>query len=283
MNRRPSMTAPVLVITAGVLLLLDNLDILPHGYWHHLLRLWPAAVILFGLEMLMRSGGGRVSAALSLFVSVTVVLSLVAVAWWAALSGDSVGPRVHEATSDISDAAGLDVEAQLGAVNLQLTASDTDGSVNVWVSGGPDAVEPEIEMRGERALLRIVDREGWRFAPPFDQTSTVTAEIPIGIATTVEIDAGVGDVELDLAQADLTALIYSAGVGESRILLPSADGLSASVNGGSVQSRSSCPQAYPCALKQTPESDYLNSRRNWSASTAMYTKRRITVLEKEYS
>jgi len=43
---------PILFIAAGVVLLLNTLQVLDWGIWQDIAKLWPIAVILFGLNLL---------------------------------------------------------------------------------------------------------------------------------------------------------------------------------------------------------------------------------------
>jgi len=43
---------PVVFIAAGVVLLLNTLQVLDWGVWQDIAKLWPIAVILFGLNLL---------------------------------------------------------------------------------------------------------------------------------------------------------------------------------------------------------------------------------------
>src|SRR6188472_3261560 len=44
---------PVILIAAGIVLLLNNLDILPWAIWGDLWRLWPLALIVIGLDLIL--------------------------------------------------------------------------------------------------------------------------------------------------------------------------------------------------------------------------------------
>jgi hypothetical protein len=56
-RRRPSLFWPVLLIAIGIILLLDNLNMLPGDIWDNLLRLWPVLLIALGLDSIWRRQG----------------------------------------------------------------------------------------------------------------------------------------------------------------------------------------------------------------------------------
>src|SRR5438132_4034551 len=68
--RRAPILWPFLLIAAGVIFLLNNLEVLPWSVWNQLWRLWPLILILIGLEILL----GRRSPALS-FLLILLILA----------------------------------------------------------------------------------------------------------------------------------------------------------------------------------------------------------------
>jgi hypothetical protein len=51
-RRYRGVVMPLVFIVAGVLLLLNSLDVLPWGVWQGVARLWPILVIGFGANLL---------------------------------------------------------------------------------------------------------------------------------------------------------------------------------------------------------------------------------------
>lgn len=45
-----------LLLLAGVLLLFANMGVIPPGFWHNLISLWPLLLIALGLGMIFRKG-----------------------------------------------------------------------------------------------------------------------------------------------------------------------------------------------------------------------------------
>ncbi len=50
-RRASAILLPLLIVVAGVVLLLNTTGVLPWSAWGNLARLWPVAVILFGLAL----------------------------------------------------------------------------------------------------------------------------------------------------------------------------------------------------------------------------------------
>jgi hypothetical protein len=72
-RRRPSLFWPVLFIAVGILLLLDNLGMLPGDTWDNLIRLWPVLLIALGLDSIWRRQG---VAGATLMIGIGVVFLL---------------------------------------------------------------------------------------------------------------------------------------------------------------------------------------------------------------
>lgn len=66
---------PIFLIVLGILLLLNNLGILPWSIWSNLWKFWPLILILFGLEMLL--GKGRLTNVLITLIGLSLLLVIV--------------------------------------------------------------------------------------------------------------------------------------------------------------------------------------------------------------
>jgi len=76
---RQSRLVPLLLITIGVVLLGANVGLLPGDAPHALLHLWPAILLLVGVELLLgRSAPVPALALQSVIVALAVVLAVVA-------------------------------------------------------------------------------------------------------------------------------------------------------------------------------------------------------------
>jgi hypothetical protein len=75
---------PLVIIIAGVLLLLQNTGLLPPGLWPLLIRLWPVALILVGLDLLI---GWRSPAAARVAVILTALVMAGTLLWATLLAG----------------------------------------------------------------------------------------------------------------------------------------------------------------------------------------------------
>lgn len=108
-GRLRGLLLPLLLIVAGLVALLINLDLLPSDTVFRLLALWPLALIVIGVEIVMQSGpAGRLRHGLGVFLlGVAVIGSVLFVALGPAPAGG-------DSTLDDSAAVGSTGSASLG-------------------------------------------------------------------------------------------------------------------------------------------------------------------------
>lgn len=68
-----------LLIVAGVLLLLWNFHILPEGMWHAIVKFWPVALLIVGVNIFLREKPW-----LAGFIILLILLATVGIAWYIA-------------------------------------------------------------------------------------------------------------------------------------------------------------------------------------------------------
>ena len=155
----------VLIIAIGVVLLLDNLDLVESG---QMLRFWPVILIGFGVKHLFeaRDRGTAVNGTVLAGVGGVLLLSnlnVVAVDIWElwplflivfgfmmltrARSGDA-------ATVEGGDAAENSF-AFLGSVDRRIRSADFRGGSATAFMGGVELDLTEADMAGDRAVLRV--------------------------------------------------------------------------------------------------------------------------------
>jgi hypothetical protein len=228
----PSVFVPVLLLLAGVLLLLLNLDALPEGAGWRLLLVSPLVLIMLGLQVVInRLLEGQIGTAVSL--AVVGVIGLLGVAFVAL--GPSTGTASYTTTSSSSPVAGL----ATGTLHIEGAGSRTSvifgdtGSDLYRARLSYSGAAPQVNYGG--GTLRITSESrfliDWGRSP--DQyTLTLSQSVPWSIAidgagTTTSIEVlggrlqavtlnGVGsDTQLSLGAPQGTVPIEFSGVGSS--------------------------------------------------------------------
>ncbi|MES0338677.1 MAG: DUF5668 domain-containing protein [Anaerolineales bacterium] len=231
-HRRPGITGPVILISLGVIFLLNNMGFIELNLWDVIMRFWPILLIAIGLDILIgrRSAWGAA-------IAVVVVLAILAggivffdnqAQWtYAAEKFEIPLGNVEEATISIDPALGyLLVDALPKGSNELLR-----GEVRPF-SG--EEIGKTVDISGTRATIDL-RTEGVIVAPFFggwsDQPSWDLALHP-EVATDLIVDFGVGKVELDLQDLQIGEIHVEQGLGQMILLLPSADNMDINLDGG---------------------------------------------------
>jgi len=231
-HRRPGITGPIILISLGVLFLLNNLGFIELNLWDVIMRFWPILLIAIGLDILIgrRSAWGAAIAAV-------VVLAILAggivffdnQAQWTYASENFEIPlgNVEEATISLDPGLGyLLVDALPNGSNVLLR-----GEIRPF-SG--EEIGKTVDISGTRATIDL-RTEGVIVAPFFggwsDQPSWDLALHP-EVATDLFVDFGVGKAELDLQDLQIGEIHVEQGLGQMILLLPSADNMDINLDGG---------------------------------------------------
>ncbi len=81
MKKRNGIMDGLVLIVAGVLLLLNNFNMLPAGFWWALIDMWPVLIILFGLDLIAEHEGSGAAAYIIFVFELLLVLVTIGAAW----------------------------------------------------------------------------------------------------------------------------------------------------------------------------------------------------------
>jgi hypothetical protein len=98
MSRRQGVTGPLILITFGILIILNNLKILPDGFFGSLWHFWPVILILSGLDIMLTHSESKSSYFLQILLGIAVICGAVALAWIGA--PQSHQPQIEEISFD---------------------------------------------------------------------------------------------------------------------------------------------------------------------------------------
>lgn len=225
-----------ILIGLGLLILLLNLgwfgDLF--GGLFSLLRLWPVALIAVGADMVT---GGKYRL---IVVAAAVVVGLLLLASWQRPGAGGVRGEAQFVDVPLDGANRIDLNLETGVTELTMASAPSGatalsgeivptGSENVTVqsrrSGG--TLDIEVVSRSERGAFGFFD-----FVGPRTVQGGWNLVLTEGVPVDLDIDTGVGSVDLDLSLVDLRSLELNAGVGSTTVALPRNAGFDAAIDGG---------------------------------------------------
>lgn len=233
--RRPrskSLVFPIVLIVTGVLLLLNNLGIVPWSVWLSLARLWPVVLILLGIDILVGRrhpwlGGGITALMLTVVLGVTV---------WTSIHDAAVGTAggaLQEKTAavPISGASNGDVSINVGAGRLDVGAlpADSPNLVVATAEVGPGVtLTPRTRLENGVQTATIDLRGGsrdWSFLRGSAGNGlTMNVGLNPRIPESLRFTVGAGQSTVDLSGVPVHALTVNNGAGQVEIHFPAGAG-----------------------------------------------------------
>jgi hypothetical protein len=229
-RRRANLVGPTLLISVGVILLLNNVGYLNWSLWD-VLQLWPVLIIAAGLELLLGRGsllGSLLAALLTFFL---VVGGVVLAQESGLLTSPDETVRIgHPANG--ARALLLDLTpavANLTIEPLDDSANVVEGSLQLWDM-------EELDQRftgGERAHLVLASRtRGGLRRVGAGRGATWALRVSPEVTTELRTDIGVGNLDLRLRQLAVSKADINFGVGRARIVVPAATSGEIDIDGG---------------------------------------------------
>jgi hypothetical protein len=235
----PSIVGPLVLITAGVLLLLNQAGRLPWGIWGTLWRFWPLILVLIGLEVLLGLARSTALYVGGLIVALAVIVSVVLLAVYIGQRPGVVSPavgteRVVEALGD-ADGGRITLDFALGTLEVGALASSpnfVEGQIEYSRYSRP--VQKGFRVSGTEARFSLQARgQSIPFWLPGDATELWSLQFTPRIPLELEVAAGAGNVLLDLRELKVTRLEVNGGAGRTDITFPAgAASTRASVSSG---------------------------------------------------
>jgi hypothetical protein len=229
-RRGGSLVIPLLVIVLGVLLLLDNLNVVSID-WSSIWKLWPVLLIAIGIEIIL---GRRVSFGAILLLVIVVLFGGMALSWSVlGGTGDRTTERITWPMDGVERAElVLDVGIAGLALNGQTDMSDLLVA-DLDLAPGFD-VSDQVKVSGDVARGRIASQAD--FAPPPQifgrKTSEWEVQLNEQVRWTLDVSSGVGDVHLDLSELRAGALKLDTGIGSVDVIMPQQGAVRATIDGG---------------------------------------------------
>jgi hypothetical protein len=231
-RRSRSVIFPLILILLGVGLLLDQLGVWTFS-WQALLRLWPLALVLIGLDMILsrtRVGG---------LVSLLIVVALVALllGFYRPFTPTDRGSSHETYVQPVQGIENATLHVQVD--NARLAISGLEDSPNLFEAEvnydkGWTNVSREVSVKGNEAEVylksKIMERGMLPMRSGFQEEWTI--KLNPAVATQLEVDSGVSQANLDLSGLKLKGLRVNAGIGGVDVALSAQGSYAALINGG---------------------------------------------------
>jgi len=227
--RGRSVVWPVVLISLGVVFLLNNLGVVSWDIWYTLLQMWPILLVAIGIDLIFGRRSGFFAA-----ITAVVILAMFAGAFWLfgisgqVWSGDQVSRSILQ-DAEGAESAEVDISINVGELYIEALPEDShlliDGEIRI---GEYETVTEKFHLVGDTATFSLDTRgqqyhPGWIFSEGNDPNKQWDLAINPDLPLDLRLDSGVGRSEIDLTGMTLESVEIDTGVGEVVLTLP-ADG-----------------------------------------------------------
>lgn len=248
---------PLILIAAGVVLLLANLDLVDAGIWEIAVDLWPLLVAAAGLNMLLMGGGIFFPLTLIVFAAAFLLDNFDFVDWrmWEAvgrlwpiilvalgldvlLSARLFGgeSRMEEFSQPLEGATSARIKIEPGLGRLDLKTGTVSEALlrGTMALGAGERLSRRFRLRGDEARITLKQSLSGFFPAHALKPGQSRWQLDLNplIPTTLKIDGGVGVRHLDLSGLTLAHLTVDGGVGATRLTLPAQGRTRVQIDGG---------------------------------------------------
>ncbi len=228
-SRFRNYTLAILLILLGVALLMQQLGIwqIP---WSQLLTLWPLALILIGLEMLLRRvpmGG---------LIYIVLVVAILGVMWfaWPTLAPRLAPRETRTLELSLEGIQSASLEISMGVGDLEVQPLTEPGLLyRAELHYDPNRTEISESRTLQNGHMTASLRVTGISSGPLFGGGTDRLEIALSpdVPVTLVIDAGVSRSRIDLRGMEIAGIEISSGVGEAQVILAEGN-YEAIVSGG---------------------------------------------------
>ncbi|MCL0074083.1 cell wall-active antibiotics response protein [Dehalococcoidia bacterium] len=208
----------IILVFVGVVLLLQNFDLLPWGLWAMLWRFWPVILIIIGIDIII----GRHKPWLSTFLVLVVLGAFLGVAVWQYQMPpcQEVIITHSEPRGDLHEAV-VEVDFQAGHLRLSALPPDSPNLVEALSRGA----SLTADFRREDTVGNLRLNSTWDRRPPWRRVGTGWTEWEVeltqDISLTLEVQSDAVNAELDLYHLKVTRLDLELNAANCEIMMPS--------------------------------------------------------------
>ncbi len=251
-NRGLSIVGPFILIGLGIVLLLQQLNVIQWSVWEVAFRLWPLIIIAVGADILIarRSFLGAMAALL-------VVLALLGGGIYLMGTGPSArGDRLttEEISFDLGDATtgNINLSLDAGEMNIGFLAADSRNVIEGTIRQTPnEEVTSKHDFSGAKVNVVIQSRwpQSYIFNSGIDHTwdLALTRRIPLD----VDLSLGAGEIVADLTELQVTSVDVHIGAGSLILKLPAGSDIIVNISIGAGSAEIYLPGNAPVKIQCT--------------------------------
>jgi hypothetical protein len=231
-----SIVGPVILIGAGIVFLLNNMDVLPWSIWNQVWRLWPIVLIAIGLDLVI----GRRNTALSLIIVLLLVGGGVAFL----LYNGGFQPMGELATTSLnvplSGAKSADITLDVGTGNLTLDSSANSESLatgTLEYYQGRNTPQQSVSTVGGQEMLSLSQNDSNGFDLGFlfggGRSPQWNVHLDPKVPMTFKANLGTGNSAIDLSSSQANVVNIDSGTGNATVDFPANAGqVTSTISGG---------------------------------------------------
>jgi predicted membrane protein len=213
----------IILVFLGVVLLLQNFDVLPWGLWAMLWRFWPVILIIIGLNIII----GRHKPWLATFLILGVMVAFLGVAVWQYQMPPPSWEVISTYSEPRADLREARVEIGFHAGDFSLSALPPDFPNLVEAVSRGDGLTADFRRQDMVGHLRLTSTRQHR--PPWGRVGMGWADWDVAlnqdIPLTIAVESAAANVELDLRHLKVTEFHLELNAGNCNVVMPSSEGV----------------------------------------------------------
>jgi hypothetical protein len=230
-GRGVSIVGPFILIGLGIVLLLQQLNVIQWSLWEVAFRLWPLIIIAVGADILIarRSFLGAVASLLVVLALLGGGIYLMGTGWSA--KGDKL--TTEEISYDLGDAAAGDINLSMDAGKMDIAGlmEDSKKVVEGTIRQSPsEEITASHNSSGSR--VSVVIQSNWPRTSIFRTGEGYTWDLGFSrrIPLDIDLSLGVGEIVADLTKLQVTSVNVRIGAGQLVLYLQLPEGSDMKVN-----------------------------------------------------
>jgi hypothetical protein len=219
----------LLLIFCGVILLLNNFGYLPWGIWGTIWRLWPALLVLVGINLIF----GRSRPWVAFWLTLVIMAVVAGVVFWV-LGPASSQNGMTSFSQPLTAAQKTEVTVEFGAGKLRIEPLPAASDQLIAGEVAQDAVPAAVRAAESVAQVKVGSPvTGWLGGP--GKFTDWRIQLSRRLPTELTLKTGANECVADLTGLQLTQFRLETGASRNEILFPSAGVTAARINAGAAE------------------------------------------------